>query len=259
MRFYQRFSVSHASKPTCNDRKYWSNLVSVFIDEEDEGDLAAFKDKLDKIMYEKWQNIDNKKVFFVKRQQMQDLMDESALKKRNQYAADMRKEQDWNAICTEERELHEAYQFCIREYKARHVEEVSISPQGSIKKQKRARRGADTVSVYKGEKDYYERLVESLPNQEPEFGNGPLNMCWTSNLYFQRPLFSGHDLSENTFAIFQSLHLNPHFLQKSLAQDKCSFFTLLNLPIWLLFQSKYSFLNTYYIVHTYVITHLFIN
>ena len=227
MRFYQRFSVSHASKPTCNDRKYWSNLVSVFIDEEDEGDLAAFKDKLDKIMYEKWQNIDNKKVFFVKRQQMQDLMDESALKKRNQYAADMRKEQDWNAICTEERELHEAYQFCIREYKARHVEEVSISPQGSMKKQKRARRGADTVSVYKGEKDYYERLVESLPNQEPEFGKGPLNMCWTSNLYFQRPLFRGHDLSENTFAIFQSLHHklhHPHFLQKSLVQDKCSFF-----------------------------------
>ena len=179
VRFYQRFSVSHAvQSKICLLATTAGNTDQIsfpfFIDEEDEDDLAAFKDKLDKIMYKKWQNIDNKKVFFVKRQQMQDLMEESALKKRNQYEADMRKEQNWNAICTEERELHEAYQFCIREYKARHKPEVSISPtQGSIKK-KRAKRGADTVSVYRGEKDYYERLVESLPNQEPEFGKIPI-------------------------------------------------------------------------------------
>ena len=46
-----------------------------------------------------------------------------------------------------------------------------------MKKQKRAKRGSDTVSIYRGEKDFYERLVESLPNEEPEFGNGPINIC----------------------------------------------------------------------------------
>ena len=156
-------------------------LFLLFLDEDDDVNLTTFKEKLDRIMYEKSQTIENKKLFFCKRQSAQAEMEESALKKRNTYGADLKNEQNWNAICMEERELHEAYQFCIREYKVRHVEEITaaddpLSPQGSIKK-KRPRRTADNVSVYRGEKDYYEKLMESLPNEEPEFGGGPVNIC----------------------------------------------------------------------------------
>ena len=58
-------------------------------------------------MYEKTTNIENKRLFYVKKQQAAEAMEESSLKKMKQYNADMREERTWNILCTEERELHE--------------------------------------------------------------------------------------------------------------------------------------------------------
>ena len=58
-----------------------------FLDEDDEANLAAFKEKLDKIMYEKTTNIENKRLFYVKKQQAAEAMEESSLKKMKQYNA----------------------------------------------------------------------------------------------------------------------------------------------------------------------------
>ena len=67
-----------------------------------------------------------------------------------------------------ERELHEAYQFCLREYEYRHradeeTDSAGNSRQGSIKKKKTKR--AEVVSVYRGRRDFYEQIVDSLPHE----------------------------------------------------------------------------------------------
>ena len=96
-------------------------------------------------------------------------MDDSTAKKRLQYnEVQMDKEK---TLSIAERELHEAYQFVLREYDYRHKEDEkemdadgnSLTPNGSIKKKKTKR--AEVVSVYRGKKDFYEQICDSLPHE----------------------------------------------------------------------------------------------
>lgn len=120
--------------------------------------------RLDKIFCEKYDVIENKRMLYIKRQIDIDNMDETSLKKRLQYGEDNKIGKDaWQ----EERELHEAYQFVIREYQVRHKQRSnSLTPKDPTKKKKDRRRSAEVCSMYRGGKSYYEKIAESLPGEE---------------------------------------------------------------------------------------------
>merc|ERR1711976_121081 len=134
----------------------WSSLDK---DDEENSDPVQFKRRLDNLMYEKSQVIENKRTVFVKRQMEIENMDDGALKKRLLYSQDVIL--DRNSVNQEERELHEAYQFCIREYECRHkdidLSSISLSlsdPETPVKKtnkkKKDRRRSAEVCSMYRG-------------------------------------------------------------------------------------------------------------
>ena len=113
-------------------------------------------------MYDKYVAIENKRMLYVKRQLDLENMEETSLKKRLMYAEDHKIGKD---VWQEERELHEAYQFCIREYEWRHRQrKSSITPER--KKKKNKTKSAEVCSMYRGAKSYYEKVAESLPGEE---------------------------------------------------------------------------------------------
>ena len=127
-------------------------------------------------MYEKSQVIENKRTVFVKRQMEIENMDDGALKKRLLYSQDVIL--DRNSVNQEERELHEAYQFCIREYECRHkdcdlssISGLSLSdPETPVKKtskkKKDRRRSAEVCSMYRGKKSTYEKVLEAATPED---------------------------------------------------------------------------------------------
>ena len=125
-------------------------------------------------MYDKTQVIENKRMIFVKRQMEIEDMDEGVLKKRLLYSQEVIMN---NPVNQEERELHEAYQFIIREYECRHKEsdiseisevvnlkETPTSKKKSKKKNKT--RSAEVVSMYRGKKSLYEKVAEASTCEE---------------------------------------------------------------------------------------------
>ena len=61
----------------------------------------------------------------------------------------------------------------MREYEARHKAETNdtapfLTPQPSIKRKggRRRRRSNESISVYRGERDFYEKLMSALPGEE---------------------------------------------------------------------------------------------
>ena len=153
-----------------------SNIFFRFSDDEDNSCMERFKEKLDNILYEKTQQIENKRNIFVKRQMEIEDMDEGVLKKRLMYSQEVILGANTNQ---EERELHEAYQFCIREYECRHREtditslslsnpDVSLTdkPDKPSKKKKDRRRSAEVVSMYRGKKSTYEKVAEASSAEE---------------------------------------------------------------------------------------------
>ena len=75
--------------------------------------MEEFKEKLDKIMYQKGQELENKRMIMVKKQIEIEKMEESTAKKRLQYNSEQMDKEKTLSIA--ERELHEAYQFVLRE------------------------------------------------------------------------------------------------------------------------------------------------
>lgn len=127
--------------------------------------MNEFKDRLDKIFNEKYVDIENKRMVHIKRQiDIDNMPDDNGLKKRLQYDIDNRIGPDpWQA----ERELHEAYQFVLREYEIRHRQRrSSLANPNPTKKKKDRRRSAEVCSMYRGPKSYYEKVAESLPGEE---------------------------------------------------------------------------------------------
>ena len=127
-------------------------------------------------MYEKTQVIENKRHLFVKRQLEIENMDDGVLKKRLLYSQDTIMGN--SSVNQEERELHEAYQFCIREYECRHkdidLSSLSLSdsdtPSKSSKKKEKKkkdrRRSAEVCSMYRGKKSTYEKVAEAATAEE---------------------------------------------------------------------------------------------
>ena len=121
-------------------------------------------------MYDKTQVIENKRMMFVKRQMEIEDMDEGVLKKRLLYSQEVILA---NPVNQEERELHEAYQFIIREYECRHKESDNIqseisevnlketTPAKKKSKKKNKTRSAEVVSMYRGKKSLYEKVAEA--------------------------------------------------------------------------------------------------
>ena len=120
-------------------------------------------------MYDKTQVIENKRMMFVKRQMEIEDMDEGVLKKRLLYSQEVILA---NPVNQEERELHEAYQFIIREYECRHKEsdiqseisEVNLKETTPLKKKSKKKnktRSAEVVSMYRGKKSLYEKVAEA--------------------------------------------------------------------------------------------------
>ena len=123
-------------------------------------------------MYDKTQVIENKRMMFVKRQIEIEDMDEGVLKKRLLYSQEVILA---NPVNQEERELHEAYQFIIREYECRHKEIISeisevdlkeTTPQKKKSKKKNKTRSAEVVSMYRGKKSLYEKVAEASSVEE---------------------------------------------------------------------------------------------
>ena len=126
-------------------------------------------------MYDKTQVIENKRMMFVKRQMEIEDMDEGVLKKRLMYSQEVILN---NPVNQEERELHEAYQFIIREYECRHKEsdinnseisEVNLkdtTPSRKKSKKKNKTRSAEVVSMYRGKKSLYEKVAEASTTEE---------------------------------------------------------------------------------------------
>ena len=157
----------------------WISLTNLFIsaydDEEVDQHVAAikFKEKLDDLMYDKTQVIENKRMMFVKRQIEIEDMDEGVLKKRLLYSQEVIMN---NPVNQEERELHEAYQFIIREYECRHresdiseISEVNLketTPAKKKSKKKNKTRSAEVVSMYRGKKSLYEKVAEASSVEE---------------------------------------------------------------------------------------------
>ena len=75
--------------------------------------MEEFKEKLDKIMYQKGQELENKRMIMVKKQIEIEKMEESTAKKRLQYNSEQMDKEKTLSIA--ERELREAYQFVLRE------------------------------------------------------------------------------------------------------------------------------------------------
>lgn len=75
--------------------------------------MEEFKEKLDKIMYQKGQELENKRMIMVKKQIEIEKMEDSTAKKRLQYNSEQMDKEKTLSIA--ERELHEAYQFVLRE------------------------------------------------------------------------------------------------------------------------------------------------
>ena len=131
--------------------------------------MDQFKEQLDQILFSRTQLIENKRMMYVKRQLEIEKMEENSLKKRLLYAEEVKIGKDANQ---EERELHEAYQFCIREYEVRHRERPGIesgdSPtlgrKGSRKKDKK--RSSEVISMYRGPKTVYEKTAEAMSAEE---------------------------------------------------------------------------------------------
>ena len=82
-------------------------------DDDDVNRMEEFKEKLDKIMYQKGQELENKRMIMVKKQIEIEKMEESTAKKRLQYNSEQMDKEKTLSIA--ERELHEAYQFVLRE------------------------------------------------------------------------------------------------------------------------------------------------
>lgn len=126
-------------------------------------DITDFKEKLDRVIFERTQAIEQKKNTQLRRLQKIEKIQDHNLKKRLLYNAEKMSTKEVTASA-EERELHEAYQFLIREYEARHnVSNNFLTPQPS--KKRRSRRSSEVVSVYRGEKDFYEKVNEALPHE----------------------------------------------------------------------------------------------
>merc|ERR1711862_428161 len=96
----------------------WSSLDK---DDDEAHNASEFKAKLDKIMYQKGQDLENKRMIMVKKQLEIEKMDDSTAKKRLQYNEVQQDKEKTLSIA--ERELHEAYQFVLREYDYRHKED----------------------------------------------------------------------------------------------------------------------------------------
>ena len=127
-------------------------------------------------MYVKTQAIENKRHLFVKRQLEIEDMEDGVLKKRLMYSQEVIL---GNSVNQEERELHEAYQFCIREYECRHKDEDKFVDLSSLslsdsetnskqtsKKKKDRRRSAEVCSMYRGKKSTYEKVAEASTAEE---------------------------------------------------------------------------------------------
>ena len=82
-------------------------------DDDDVNRMEEFKEKLDKIMYQKGQELENKRMIMVKKQIEIEKMEDSTAKKRLQYNSEQMDKEKTLSIA--ERELHEAYQFVLRE------------------------------------------------------------------------------------------------------------------------------------------------
>ena len=136
--------------------------------DDEEVDVAEFKEKLDRVIFEKTQAIEQKRVMDYKKLKKIEKIEDNGLRKRLLYNAEKQKNKAVSTPSAEERELHEAYQFLIREYEARHnVSNNFVTPQPSVKKRKPRRGSHEVVSVYKGEKDFYEKVHEALPHEAP--------------------------------------------------------------------------------------------
>ena len=137
-------------------------------DDEDVNLFEGFKVKLDKMLFEETLRLDNKRLLHIKRQAEIEAMDDNGLKKRLQYANDQRVDKETVSINLEEVEVHEAYQFCIREYEVRHRpvpvrcdSEGNLLTQTPKKHKKNRKQSAEVVSMYRGEKSVYEKVCEA--------------------------------------------------------------------------------------------------
>lgn len=122
--------------------------------------------KLDRVLFDKTQAIEQKRVMDYKKLKKIEKIEDNGLRKRLLYNAEQQAKKGASTPSAEERELHEAYQFLIREYECRHkVSKDFLTPQPSVKKRRPRRGSHEMVSVYKGEKDFYEKVHEALPHE----------------------------------------------------------------------------------------------
>jgi hypothetical protein len=125
--------------------------------------LEGFKVNLDKILYEKTNDIEVKRVLMQTHLKKVKKMENCPLKRRLLYNMESKIKDD--PTSNEERQLHESYQFVLREYEARHKVSKLLTPQSSVRRRAKSASSQHT-SVYRGEKDFYEKVCEGLPNGE---------------------------------------------------------------------------------------------
>ena len=127
-------------------------------------------------MYDRTQDIETKRTIFVKRQMEIEDMEDGVLKKRLLYSQEVIL---GNSVNQEERELHEAYQFIIREYECRHrpdndiseISEIDMKQKTPVKKKSKKKnktRSAEVVSMYRGKKSLYEKVAEASSAEDIE-------------------------------------------------------------------------------------------
>ena len=99
-----------------------------FIADDDNTTEEVVKSKLDSLLFQKTLEIETKRENLIKKKLKTDQMEEGQLKRRLKYQVDKEYDKVLGSPGDEERILHEAYQFLMREFDARNkLHQVLIS------------------------------------------------------------------------------------------------------------------------------------
>ena len=90
-----------------------------FIADDDNTTEEVVKSKLDSLLFQKTLEIETKRENLIKKKLKTDQMEEGQLKRRLKYQVDKEYDKVLGSPGDEERILHEAYQFLMREFDAR--------------------------------------------------------------------------------------------------------------------------------------------